>query len=795
MISGIKRKTTAIESAKRYFKTTNTLISHLKREKDKHKIFELINETTTLDKIFIATAAIHLYHNKGIKVSDEFEKDKFSYEATKNLELKEKKILMEEIEMLLKDSFTQEIDMLTQLINIENMFISLLIERRIAKLQDDEYFKKKEEIEIKIEKIIIQIISSNPSFYFYDFIGDLMGYSDILKEQILEESSAFKAISVSLEKKLEMEEKEDLFIEISALNRLIQKVQNEFEFNSYKELQIEAMPVRMIKRKIFDYEFEKFPISIEGLIVFQEANNLKQKIIEYIRKALNEKTTFDSFEQNIKLLIRNVLINQLKTHPNDFLYFLQCLSESSFDEVIYNMNKRGIHDILQTLNIDNNLVKEVKKKMIRYNLKKQDLLLLNDKKKDLLYSAKKVLCDVKIPQILNLVGNYENFTDYGFNKIIYREESEFLTLWKLLEERLGCSINDIREFVRKKQIIDKIFFQDMDLNNYSQIIFILNFDEVIENIVKDIYFYNLSKILRQLSRIIELYHKITNDKSLINEAIKKMEGTLENEDWINIKLEELIIKRIMKRQNELVTVFNARNQVFIVNGFIFSRFISKSLKYCINELRNKPSFIYEGIKNLNLKADLISPISYCISFDIVKRLEYIEESRKSSVKQIIKEEKQKEELKRNAIAEIQQESTLNWIERRITSALMGISRKGINPNRFYWQEKDTKTCADNIKLHSEKNKDYLIGFIDYFRFTVDKTQELLPDKLIFDKAKIEKYIRSIIDTTLSERIGHHPSPDEIAKMLDGERHIISKQMAIKIGKILNDALYYKFKKK
>ena len=795
MISGIKRKTTATESATRYFKTTNTLISHLKREKDRKKIFELIDNTTTLDKIFIATAAVHLYHNKGIKVSDELESDKFSFEAAKNLELKEKKILMEEIDMLLKDSFTQENNMLSQLLNLENMFISLLIERRIAKLQDDEYLKKKEEIETKIENIIIQIVSNSPSFYFYDFIGDLMGYSNIMKQEILEESSAFKAISVSLEKKLEMEEKEDLFLEISALNRLIQKIQNEFEFNSYKELQIQAMPVRMIKRRIFDYEFEKFPISIEGLIVFQEANSLKHKIIQHIHQALHEKISFESFEKSIKSFIRNELINQLKRQPNDFLYFLQCLSESTFDEVIYNMNRRGIHDILQSLNIDENIVKEVKKIMIRYNIKKQDLLLLNDKKKDLLYSAKKVLCNVEISQIINLIGNYENFTEYGLNKLIYRDESEFIDLWKILEEKLGCSINDIREFARKKQIIDKSFFQDMNLNNYSQIIFILNFDEIIDNIVKDIYFYNLSKILRQLSRIIELYHKITNDKSLINEAIKKMEGTLQSEDWVNIKIEELIIERIMKRQNELVTVFNARNQVFIVNGFILSRFISKALNYCISELRNKPSLIYEGIKPLSLKADLISPISYCIAFDLIKRLEFFEESRKSSVKQIIKEEQKKEELKRIAIAEIQQKSTLNWIERRITSALMGISRKGINPNRFYWQEKDTKTCAENIKLHSERNEDYFNGFIDYFRFTINKTQDLLPDKVIYEITKIEDDVQSIIDNILGERIGHPPSSIEITKMLDGERYMISKQIAIKIGKILNDALYYKFKRK
>ncbi len=274
-----------------------------------------------------------------------------------------------------------------------------------------------------------------------------------------------------------------------------------------------------------------------------------------------------------------------------------------------------------------------------------------------------------------------------------------------------------------------------------------------------------------------------------------MDGTFEYEDWINIKLEEIIIGRITKRQRELVTVFDANNQIFLVNGFILSRFTSEPLKNSIDDLRSKPSLIYEGIKPLNLKADLISPISYCIAFDLVKRLENFETSRRLAVNQVIEKEEKKKEIKRNAIIQIQQESTLNWIERRITSALMGITRKGINPNQFYWQEKDTKNCTENIKMHSEKNNNYFAGFVDYYNFATEKLKKFVPEKLFLDINKIRIEVQTIINQVLNERLGRDPNSNEIENMLDGERYVISIQIAKKIGKLLDDALYYKFKNK
>ncbi len=248
-ISGIKRKTTAIESTYRFFQTVDLIISHFKRDADKQKIYELVNHETTLNGFLIATAAIHIYHNLGIRVQDDFESDQMTVDSTRTLELKEKKILKEEVESLLKNSFNLEIEMINIIINLENKFISFLIEGRKSKLKNFQKEQKLKEIEDQIEYELLQIIRNYPPFCFYDLIGDLIGLTNVTKMEILEESSGLKDLSIEIEKKLEKEDKEDKYIELSTLNRLITKLQKNFEFKSYKELQIQAMPVRMIKKK------------------------------------------------------------------------------------------------------------------------------------------------------------------------------------------------------------------------------------------------------------------------------------------------------------------------------------------------------------------------------------------------------------------------------------------------------------------------------------------------------------------------------------------------------------------
>ena len=754
MIKGVTRKTTAVESTTRYFQTINLIITHFKREADREKIFELIDENATLKDFLIATAAVHLYHSLGIRVEHALELDKTTVESTKNLELIEKKILIEEISLLLKDSFKLEIDSLYRIMERENKFLSFYIDERSFKRHKE---RDTGDLEEDIERELLEIIRNQyPPFFFYDMISDIIGLTDVVKNQILIESAGLKDLSIEIEKKLEREEKEDKFIEISTLHRIIKKIQTDFEFKSYKELELEIIPLKKIKRKIFDYYFNCFPISVPGLKTFLESNDLKKQLINKIEVALNEKINYEQFEKNMLDFLKEKIIEKLKTNPNDFIYFLQNLNESNFTEIIYLLNKYGIYNILQLMNLNEDLAKKVKQYMVRYNIDKYEIMALKDPNKNLEFLEKRAKFDSNLPS---------------------QNEQE------------------LQDFMRKKELIDKVILEDLNLRDYSQVLLLLNLEDILDKLVKEIFFYIFSKVFRPLGRIIELYSKVSNNKALFLLALRKMYGTTESEEWVFIKLEELLIKRIIKMQEELVVILNSRNQPFLINGFIYARLTDSALKESIKKLMEELSPIYKDIVPIKLDSDLISPVSYCLAYDLIKRFETFEESRKQEVQNIIDSKEKDKEEKIKELRKKQEGSTLNWIERRITSSLIGINKPGFNPNQLYWQEKDTKTATDNIKLHSELEGNAVELFSQYFNFAIEKIQKFAPDLSFPDPEKIKSVVSNITNKVLEERIGKPPVPEDINLMIEGERFEIARQIAKRIGKLLDKTLYAKFKQK
>ena len=52
-----------------------------------------------------------------------------------------------------------------------------------------------------------------------------------------------------------------------------------------------------------------------------------------------------------------------------------------------------------------------------------------------------------------------------------------------------------------------------------------------------------------------------------------------------------------------------------------------------------------------------------------------------------------------------------------------------------------------------------------------------------------------INDTLSERLNRIPNSQEVRDMIEGERYKVAKKIALKIGSLLDKALYLKFKQK
>ena len=144
---------------------------------------------------------------------------------------------------------------------------------------------------------------------------------------------------------------------------------------------------------------------------------------------------------------------------------------------------------------------------------------------------------------------------------------------------------------------------------------------------------------------------------------------------------------------------------------------------------------------------------------------------------------------------MRQESTFNWIERKITSNLMGISRRGVNPQQFYWSKKDTKTLTEQIQLHCGLKGDIFSRFCEFYLFAVEKIKSFVPDMKLPDIERIKHEVATFINEILSERLHRSPNPEEIKGMLEGERYKISNKIALKIGNLFDKALYIKFKKK
>ena len=101
---------------------------------------------------------------------------------------------------------------------------------------------------------------------------------------------------------------------------------------------------------------------------------------------------------------------------------------------------------------------------------------------------------------------------------------------------------------------------------------------------------------------------------------------------------------------------------YLVNGFILARLCDKSLKDAMETFGTEDSPVYADFASQILPKDSLSPVSYVLAYDILKRFEGFEKTTRLRVEEAIETKAEKKEQVKQQIRAKQDTSTFDWIE-------------------------------------------------------------------------------------------------------------------------------------
>ncbi len=812
---GIVRSELAQETLSKRFLTRNSIVNHFRRDEDRTKIMELLaKDQKHISDLLHAASVIHAFYYLGIHTRDTTELQNIAVDDTQKVEDMEKRELLLEINLLLGNSIRSELEIFLKAYRLGLKIAEILHGR---KKNEEELF---EQLREEVEEDLIKVLREYPNVYFYDYVGDLTGFSEKVEAEILRKGSEMRPIGQDIEVEL-ASEYEDKYIELSKMRLIQERLQEKFEFSSFKELEVEAIPLKMIITAIMRRNVDYYPISERAIQAFIDANQVVLDLFDFLQTTEKQLTTIEELEGKIKTRIIEEIGKACSKGPNYFVYFMQNFWGKSFPETISILNMYGITDIPGFAHIFPFSVEKIQKQMRLYSITELDLKQLANVTNNPIAVVQKELEECKQKKIKE---GHSPAAIYAINLQTILEPASTaekdMAEWVFRNTKI--SQEDLHKFLKKAQIIKEKFLPSSSIANIDELILCLSKDEILENLAKDVYFSLIGDVCRQLGRVLEMYLKIKDDKSKYLMALKRIfeTETIATEDWVAVKLEEIIIERLIKRQKELQSILGAFHDPYLVNGFILARLVDKSLKDSIQIFEKENSPIYGDAAAAKLPKEFLSPVSYVLGYDVLKRFENHERRRKMKVEEAfeLKEEKQ-EKLKRE-MKEKQDISTFDWLERKISTSLMRVSSKGINPNQLYWTDKDTRMVADAVKHHSEMknfkvcpkcglelaNKEQCADgtpgrvasvadlFSNFYLFALKKIQSLWPKMRVPEFEEVSKTIilEDAMDI-LGARLGKNVRLEDIETILEGDRLELSQRLAKRIGKILDNAIYKKFR--
>ncbi len=798
MISGVRRRETAAEGAK-LFITSETLCQRLRREIDRKKIIEITGKKSKFLDFLLGSVTIQLFHYVGLRIDKITSQTQLSTETEKEFELSQKKTLFSELKDFSSDFFLKEIEIFEKEVLLEQEIIKNAINQRKEKIDKDVIFTQNLKF---LRSQLISLFRNYPNQCFYDYLGKILGISETTRKEILQNAAEFKPTQIEIEKEMKREY-EDEFIELAVFNRIKKIINDKWEIMVPKQLEMQSVILKRLESDIIKFLIDKIPFSEKALNSHLESGILKLKIIEIIKDSCKNDHFYEEIESSIINLLNIELHKQASKGSNSFLDFMSNLLQISLDEV---MRFLEVHEIKNVTNFCQALtleIGEIEEKLESKLISDSDLFRLGDRGP--LVQAQKTLESLKVEERVP-----ETLYEMTLEDLFSGKTPIFGKLLNEVCKRVNISPETLKSLIEKDKLLKQIF-KDSEIRDIEQIRLSLKMDNILKEISREIFYTLITNFLRSISRIVEQYQKIKRDKEIFLIAINRIFDLKSSENWIKVKVEDLIINKIMDRQKEIVDLVENKDPFFI-NGFIWARLSDKTIKKALEELKKTNSPVYEDIKPLSLSFDNIPPISYATAYDMCIRIEKgLQTKRLESKKRKAKEEVMKTAETKQVFKDA---DTYGWLEKRINMSLMRIGK--IQPSQLYWKEEDSNKLSKIILLHTQVKRGQEIcpecgenvnlekcdihgpcipkkaSLIDtlakFYSFSVDKLKKV-------DFSSATNFVLQTASPILKKRLGHEPKIEEYEKLLEGEILELGKVLGEDIGKKLNKALYKTWRKK
>ncbi|MHA1144106.1 MAG: hypothetical protein ACTSRW_05155 [Candidatus Helarchaeota archaeon] len=798
MVSGIKRSSLAAESA-RQFTTPDLLTLKFRREQDFEKILELTDEESDLLTYILSACAIHLYHHMDIKTLEMKDEQLLTYEAEHKFDRLQKKALLDELSQIIGKNVIQELELFEKKTRVLKDILNVTMQ-----LKNTNNPVEKEELEQERGKLLHQFVLSlfrkYPDYFFFDQVGDLFGLTIQTRMEMIQLASELKITQMDISEEFKREYSETL-VELGTFTHLREFFTKKWELKgAIRQLETQKVTFRRIENELMNKIIESFPFSQKGQKASIDALHLKLKIIDEFKKHVSTPRSFRNLEKDISKLVRFEIYKQALESPQSFVDFFSRLLDLPFNDVMEFFRKVRISNIPAFCQMLAVPVQIISKKLSEMNIRDMDLTRLSEKGG--LNIARQKFEEKKSQRHEAIISmSFEEFVKTGEQYPDLRQFSrEFLS-------EITLSLRDLQDLLEKEKILKNEILIPFQVVNVDNLRLALSSIPILTNLEKEIFYHVLKNILRHISRLIEQYEKLKKDKEIFLLALKKIPQLTESENWIQVKLEDLIIKKIMARQKEFHDLFRFNNS-HLINGFLWARLSNSSFQDASKIIKETPSPVYHGLYQFPLTYEEIPPVSFASAYDLTMRLQA---SLKLKETKII-EARAKSVAKEKPMTKIEDIETFSWIEKRIKTAIMRVGK--ISPTDLYWTDEDTKKFGSNFLLHVQVMDAKKIcpecGAIQVDNCPKHQNGSLIrPNKIQamasyyqFASEKIgskefstnRQEVEEITKEVMKERLGRDPIADEYKQLLEGEIRLIGEKLAEKVGQKFNKTLYKKYRK-